>query len=117
MTDELKTLLERQVQDWSAQAGDLDPADAGEFTLRTLLDEVTGQVYLELGNGEHRLSLIVEVNKGRPCLHVHAGEDAALIVFADGHDLIVNTDGERVPEPASRLTYDSEDAFRMPATP
>jgi len=116
----MKTILETTVRDWRIGEGvELDvPEDAKEYKLKIAYNNTTGQVDIEVNDGNDQgLTLIIEINNGKPCLHVgidSCGDNLLHIASVDGALLVTpESNVEQKVAAASRYTYDAKDSIEF----
>lgn len=109
-----KEILNMNVRDWRFGQGEpVPPEDAKTFKLKGKVDESTGQLYLDLVDDKgFGLSMVIEVNQGRPCAHCsnHDGSDNLLHMFGLEKGIVVtpDTDEEPVQADNDRFAYNTD---------
>lgn len=110
----MKTVLKTEIQDWRIGEGVVidNAEDKKTYKLKVNFDETTGQLFVEVDGGNDKgLSLFVEINEGRPCIHVGSELCGDNVFHAFGLDngvvVTPETSSDPVPAEKSRYTYNT----------
>ena len=116
----MKEVLKTKIRDWRLgqnanypeTASDVPETDKQEYELRVSIDESTGQLYIDVDDGNYKgLSAIIEINEGRPCIHLanDLGGDNLLHAFALNKGIVVTPDtDEPLQADNDRYSYNTD---------
>ncbi len=110
----MNTLLKTEIQDWriAEGVGVKEQGDDKVYKLKVDFDKITEQLFVEIDGGNGKgLTLFVEINEGRPCVHVGSELCGDNVFHAFGLDngvvVTPETSSDPVPAEKSRYTYNT----------
>lgn len=111
-------ILKAKIRDWRIAEGVEVPieADKKPYSLTVEFDKHTGQLFVTVDGGKGGLTAIVEINEGRPCVHLgnDIGGDNIVHIFALEDGLIATPENDAqtpVRATKSRYSYDGSNAL------
>jgi hypothetical protein len=119
-----KYVLNRLVKDWKTNEAPemMEPGDDKTYRLTAEASSSGNQVYIEVSDAskpatetELGLSVVVEINNGKPTLHIgtEIWGDHLLHVVAVDEKLIITQDGNLERAPKSRYTYEDVNSYEL----